>query len=174
MAKKKSAAVITPTSLARQIYVIRGQRVMFDSDLAVLYGVPTKQLKRAVQRNIERFPEDFMFNLTSQEVINLRCQIGTSSWGGGRYIPFVFTEHGVAMLSSVLRSKKAVQINIRIIRAFVQLRDLLASNKELAARMEKLETKQNRHGAVLELLVEEIKALKVPPPLPKKRRIGYV
>jgi len=175
MAKKKTrVAVITPSRIAQRIYVLRGQKVMFDSDLAVLYGVLTKNLNKAVQRNKERFPENFMFQLTSQEVTNLRFQIGTSSYGGRRYLPYVFTEHGVAMLSSVLHSKKAVQINIMIIRAFVQLRELLASNKELAARMEKLEAGHKRHGSILQLLVEEIKALKTPPPLPKKRQIGYI
>jgi len=175
MAKKKTrVAVITPSRIAQRIYVLRGQKVMFDSDLAVLYGVETFNLNKTVQRNKERFPEGFMFKLTIQEVNNLRFQNGISSWGGKRYLPYVFTEHGVAMLSSVLRSKRAVEVNIMIIRAFVQLRELLASNKDFAARMEKLEAGHKRHGSILQLLVEEIKALKTPPPLPKKRQIGYI
>jgi len=173
MSKKQPPSVFAPEYIARQIYFIRGQKVMLDADLAVLYGVPTKQLNLAVQRNSKRFPEDFMFKLTLQEVKNLRFQIETSSWGGSRYTPYAFTEQGVAMLSSVLRSERAVQMNIMIIRAFVQLRNLLASNKDLAARMEKLEARQERHGSIIEILAEEISALKAPP-LPAKRRIGYL
>ena len=123
---------IIPVNRVEQIILlIRRERVILDSDLAALYGVKTKNLIKAVKRNIERFPSDFMFQLTNQEVANLRFQIGTSSlsgdearWGGRRYLPFVFSEHGVAMLSSILRSKKAVQVNIEIVRTFVKLRRL--------------------------------------------------
>ncbi|MDE3061293.1 MAG: ORF6N domain-containing protein [Pseudomonadota bacterium] len=175
MPKKKSVStVLPPEYLARNIYLIRGQKVMLDTDLAALYGVPTKQLNLAVRRNHHRFPEDFMFKLTSQEVRNLRFQIETSSWGGSRYVPHAFTEHGVAMLSSVLRSERAVQMNILIIRAFVQLRELVASNKDLAARLEKLENRQEQHGSLIAILAQEIDALKAPQSLPRKRRIGYI
>ena len=129
-----------PTERIEQaIFLIRGQKVMLDADLAELYGVTTKAFNRAVKRNIERFPEDFMFPLTIQEVTNLRCQIGTSrSWGGRRFLPLAFTEQGVAMLSSVLRSKRAVQVNIEIMRAFVKLREMLARKPSGAVEARKL------------------------------------
>src|SRR5438132_1343702 len=147
---------------------------MFDGDLAELYGVPTKRLNEAVKRNRERFPEDFMFQLNGEEFDTLRSQIATSSSSGGRrYLPYAFTEHGVAMLSSVLRSKRAVQMNILIVRAFIKLRDLLATHKDLAARMEKLEATQKRHASVITILAEAIDKLKKPAPLPPKRQIGF-
>ena len=122
------------------IYLIRAQKVMLDSDLADLYGVETKILKRAVKRNHERFPEDFMFQLNNQELIRLRCQNGTSKMGhgGSRYLPYAFTEQGVAMLSGVLTSPRAIKVNIAIMRAFVRLREVLASHKELARKLEEL------------------------------------
>jgi phage regulator Rha-like protein len=168
--------------IERRIYLIRNQKVMLDVDLADLYQVPTKRLNEAVKRNQDRFPEDFMFQLTKEEaeslrsqfvISNLRSQIATSSYGGRRYLPYAFTEHGVAMLSSVLNSARAVQMNILIIRAFIKLRDLLATHKDLAARMEKLEATQKKHGSVITILAEEIDHLKKPAPLPPKRRIGF-
>ena len=125
------------------IVLIRGQKVMLDRDLATLYGVETKNLNKAVRRNFDRFPSDFMFQLTAEEAQNLRFQIGTSSsgYGGRRYLPYVFTEQGVAMLSSVLRSKQAVQVNVAIMRAFVRLREALALHKELARKLNQLEKK---------------------------------
>ena len=149
---------------------------MVDADLATLYQVETKDLNRAVKRNRERFPEDFLFQLTKEEFENLRCQIGTSSleYGGRRYLPYVFTELGVAMLSSVLSSQRAVQMNILIMRAFVKLRDLIASHKDLAARMEKLELSQDQHASVINLLAEDIENLKLLPPEQSKKRIGFV
>lgn len=143
----------------RRIFLIRGSKVMLDSDLAALYQVPTFRLNEAVKRNNDRFPEDFMFQLTREE--------------GRRTLPYAFTEHGVAMLSSVLNSERAVQMNILIIRAFVKLRELLASHKELAARIEKIEATQGRHGSVINILAEEIKQLKRLGPPPPKRRIGF-
>lgn len=130
---------------------VRGQKVMIDSDLAQLYQLETKTLNKAVARNLDRFPEDFMFRLSKEEFDNLRLQIGTSSsgYGGRRYLPYAFTEHGVAMLSSILNSSRAVQMNILIIRAFIKMKDLLATHKDLAARVEKLETNQRRHGSVI-------------------------
>jgi len=121
--------------IQRKIYEIRGQRVMLDFDLAELYGTETKFLKRAVKRNIDRFPADFMFELAKDELENLRYQIGTSSWGGSRYPPFAFTEHGVAMLSSVLSSPKAIETNIAIIRAFIALRRYALTFDEIAAKV---------------------------------------
>ena len=135
----------------------------------------TKNLNKAVNRNIERFPEDFMFQLTKEEFDNLRFQIGTSSsgYGGRRYLPYVFTEHGVAMLSSVLNSARAVEMNILIIRAFIKLRELIASHKDLADRIEKLEANQDQHASVINILAEEIDNLKLPPPESPRKRIGF-
>jgi hypothetical protein len=136
---KIKPALIPIEGIQRSIRLIRGQKVLLDRDLAVLYGVPTKQLNKAISRNPDRFPDDFMFQLTKEEVENLRFQFGTSSWGGHRYQPYAFTEQGVAMLSSVLRSKRAVRMNIRIMRAFVQLREILSTHKELAHKLAELE-----------------------------------
>ena len=130
--------------IEKKILSIRGHKVMLDSELAELYGVPTKALKQAVKRNIKRFPDDFMFALTYQEVRNLRSQIVTSSpssWGGSRYSPMAFTEHGVAMLSSVLNSERAIEVNILIIRAFIKLREMIVSQKDLVRRLDDLEKK---------------------------------
>jgi hypothetical protein len=146
---------------------------MLDADLAELYQVATKALNQQVHRNLGRFPGDFMFQLTPDETANLRSQFVTSSWGGRRKPPYAFTEHGVAMLSSVLKSGRAVQMSILIIRAFVRMRELLASHKSLAARVEKLETSQKRHASVINILAEEIEDLKRPPAEPPKRRIGF-
>lgn len=159
-----------------QIYLIRGEKVMLDTDLAALYQVLTKNLNKAVNRNLDRFPEDFMFQLTKEEFDNLRFQFGTSSsgYGGRRYLPYAFTELGVAMLSSVLNSQRAVQMNILIMRAFVKLRELIASHKDLADRIEKLESNQDRHASVINLLAEEIDNLKLLPPEPPKNRIGFI
>jgi phage regulator Rha-like protein len=161
--------------IERRIYLIRGHKVLLDTHLAELYQVPTKSLNLAVRRNRDRFPEDFMFQLSKEEVALLRFQIETSkkTRGGRRYLPYAFTEHGVAMLSSVLKSRRAVQMNILIIRAFVKLRELLANHKDLAARIEKLEASQNRHASVISILAEEIQQLKRLPPSPQKRVIGF-
>ena len=142
--------------------MIRGQEIMLDSDLAELYQVETFNLNKAVKRNLDRFPSDFMFQLTREESANLRFQIGISSYGGRRYLPYAFTEHGVAMLSSVLNSKRAVQMNIMIIRAFVQLRRTLAEHQELSKRLKKVEGKQNLHSLILDVMAEDFKKLKNP------------
>ena len=146
---------------------------MLDADLAELYHVVTRALNQQVRRNLGRFPSDFMFQLTPDEIANLRSQFVTSSWGGRRKPPYAFTEHGVAMLSSVLKSGRAVQMSILIVRAFVKMRELLASHKSLAARVDKLETSQKRHASVINILAEEIEDLKRPPAEPPKRRIGF-
>ena len=159
--------------IARRIYRIRGEKVMLDSDLAELYQVPTYRLNEAVKRNRDRFPSDFMFQLTKQEGEALASQNAMSKGRGGRRtFPYAFSEHGVAMLSSVLNSKRAVQMNILIIRAFVQIRELLATNKDLAARVEKLEAGQKEHASIIGILAEEIDELKLLPE-PPKRRIGF-
>jgi ORF6N domain len=163
---------LSTQAVERQIYVIRGHKVMLDSDLAALYRVPTKAFNQAVLRNIGRFPSDYMFMLTRQEVINLRSQIVTSIWGGRRHLPRAFTELGVAMLTSVLKSDRAIQMNIAIMRTFVRLREMIAANKDLAARVEKLETGQRQIYSIIEVLVDEIDDMKRLPP-PSKRKIGF-
>jgi hypothetical protein len=135
--------------IERRIFLIRSQKVMIDADLADLYQVTTGNLNLAVRRNLDRFPEDFMFQLAEKEFENLRLHFATSSWGGRRYMPYAFTEHGVAMLSSVLNSPRAVQMNILIIRAFVKLREMLATHKDLALKIEELERQQKEHGQQL-------------------------
>jgi hypothetical protein len=127
------------TVIQQKIYEIRGQRVMLDFDLAALYETETKFLKRAVRRNMNRFPHDFMFELTKEEWTNLRYHFGTSSWGGTRYMPFAFTEHGVSMLANVLNSEKAINMSITIVRAFIAMKEIALQFKELAAQLAKLE-----------------------------------
>jgi hypothetical protein len=157
--------------IERRIYLIRGHKLMLDADLAELYGVETKVLTRAVRRNIERFPEDFMFQLSAAEFANLRFQFGTSSsWGGRRYRPYAFTEQGVAMLSSVLHSKRAVQVNIGIMRAFVRLREMLAAHKDLARKLDKMEKK---YDAQFRVVFDAIRKLMNPPPEKPLRPIGF-
>ena len=172
----KTPHIIPVERLARQIYLVRGLKVMLDRDLAELYGVTTGNLNLAVRRNIDRFPEDFMFQFTKEELINWRLQIATSNSTakmGLRHRPYAFTEQGVAMLSSVLHSERAVQMNILIIRAFVKLREILATHKDLAERIEKIEAAQERHTSVIELLAEEIDRMKELPPEAEKTRIGF-
>jgi hypothetical protein len=162
---------------------MRGQRGMLDADLAALYAVPTKALNQAVRRNLERFPEDFAFQLSKSELENWRSQIVTSNPSakmGLRRAPYVFTEHGVAMLSAVLHSERAVRMSIAIVRAFVRLRELMLAHKDIAARVEKLERSHERTASVIEVLVEDIDRLghkveQIKPPSPySKRRIGYI
>ncbi len=154
-----------------RILLIRGQKVMLDRNLAELYGVAAKALNRAVRRNRERFPKDFMFQLNNQEVSILKCQIGTSSeWGGRRYLPYAFTEFGVAMLSSVLRSRRAILVNIEIMRAFGRLRQILATHKDLARKLEELEKK---YDSQFRVVFDAIRQLMMPPPS-KGRRIGFL
>jgi len=157
----------------RRIYMIRGQKVMLDADLAELYQVPTKRVNEQVQRNRGRFPKDFMFRLSAAEARNLRSQIATSSWGGRRNLPFAFTEQGVAMLSAVLASERAVKMSVVIIRAFVRMRELLANHKELALRVQRIEDVQHRQMSVITILADEIEELKLVPPPGPKRRIGF-
>jgi hypothetical protein len=143
---------------------------MLDRDLAKLYEVDTSQLTRQVRRNIDRFPNDFMFQLTKEELKNLICQIGTSSWGGTRKLPFAFTEQGVAMLSGVLRSKRAIQVNIQIMRAFIQLKRMLLTNAGLRRKIEEMEKKYDKQFAIV---FQAIKQLLKPPPAKSKTPIGF-
>ena len=156
-------------SITNKIYFLRDHKVMLDRDLAELYGVETKVFKQAVRRNKERFPDDFMFVLTNQEVRNLRSQIVTSSWGGTRYLPMAFTEQGVAMLSSVLNSKRAIQVNIQRIKAFVRLRQMLATHDDLRQKIESMEEKYDKQ---FRMVFEAIKQLLQEDEKPKKR-IGF-
>ena len=159
-------------TIERLIYLIRGQKVMLDEDLARLYGVETRILTRAARRNVDRLPGDFMFQLSDQEVISLRSQLGISNEGRGgrRYRPLVFTEQGVAMLSSVLRSKQAAQVNVEIIRTFVRLRKLIASHAELAAKFTILEQRYDRQ---FKAIFDAIREIMAPSQLPKQQRIGF-
>lgn len=172
--KSGSQELVPLEVIERRIYLIRSQKVMFDFDLAELYQVPTKALNQAVRRNIDRFPEDFMFQLTADEFTNWRSQIVTSNPAakmGLRRPPSVFTEHGVAMLSSVLQSDRAVQVNIAIVRTFVRLRQLLATHKELAARLAAMEKKYDQRFKVV---FDILKQLMEPPADPPKRPIGFI
>jgi len=156
------------------ILLLRGHRVLLDSTLAALYGVPTRVLVQSVKRNQDRFPSDFMFTLSKQEVANLRSQIVTSSWGGRRYAPLAFTEQGVAMLSSVLKSPRAVRVNIEIMRAFVRLREMISSNRELSAKLDELERKVAMHDGAIAGLIAAIRELAAPIPPKPARRIGFI
>ena len=152
--------------IASKIYLIRGIKVMLDRDLAELYGVETKVLKQAVRRNIDRFPADFMFELTSDEFNNLRSQIVTSSWGGARYLPMAFSEHGVLMLSSVLKSERAIQVNLVIMRAFIKLREMLSAHEDLKRKIDSMEKKYDEQ---FQIVFEAIKQLLSEEDKPKKK-----
>ena len=166
---KKELIIMPDERIVSKIVLIRGKKVIIDRDIAELYKTETKQLKRAVSRNITRFPNDFMFQLNKQETKILRCQIGTSSWGGTRYSPMVFTEQGVAMLSSVLNSERAIRVNIQIIRTFIKLRELLATNKKLKQKIESMEKKYDKQ---LKLIFEAMRQLLTEKEKPKKE-IGF-
>ncbi len=166
--------------IASMILYVRGHKVMLDRDLAQLYGVPVKALIQAVKRNLKRFPADFMFLLRATEAKTLRSQFVTLKKRGrgqhSKYLPYVFTEQGVAMLSSVLRSSRAIEVNIAIMRAFVRLREILSTNTELARKLRELENKLEKHDAEIQAIFEAIhKLMKAPEPVPDKpkRRIGF-
>ena len=164
-----STQLIPIGSITSLIYQIRGQKVMLDRDLAELYGVETKRLKEQVRRNFERFPEDFMFELSTDEHENLRSQIATSSWGGPRYAPMAFTEHGVLMLSSVLKSDKAIQVNIQIMRAFSRLRHLVLDNADLRQEIESLRTEsEGKFRIIFQALDQLILSEEAP-----RKKIGF-
>jgi len=149
MSKKVTQIMIPDEVIMSKIYLIRGQKVMLDRDLAELYEVETKQLKRAVRRNIDRFPEDFMFELSKEELADWRYNFGTSSGEtmGLRVPPFAFTEHGVIMLASVLNSDRAIEVNVQIVRIFIRMREMLMSNKEILHRLERIEHRMEEHDA---------------------------
>ncbi|HEX9945870.1 MAG TPA: ORF6N domain-containing protein [Thermoanaerobaculia bacterium] len=167
MAKRQ--ALLSAKRIERSIVVLRGEKVILDADIALLYGVETKALVQAMKRNLDRFPPDFMFQLTPEEAENLRSQSVISSWGGRRYLPYAFTEQGVAMLSSVLRSERAVQINIEIMRVFVRLRRVMSTREDLIRRLDELE---ERYDARFKAVFDTLRKLMAPPQAPS-RRIGF-
>jgi hypothetical protein len=165
--------IIPIQQIAQSIYLIRGQRVMLSQDLAILYGVAVKVLNQAVKRNALRFPADFVFQLKAEELANLKSQFVTSSWGGPRRArPYAFTEQGVAMLSSVLKSQRAVKVNVAIMRAFVKLRQTLETNRELAQKFGELEKRVGKHDKEIAAIIDAIRQLMAPPEKPK-REIGF-
>jgi hypothetical protein len=169
--------LIPDERIEKAILLIRGHKVILDRDLAELYGVETRTLVQAVKRNLKRFPDDFMFQLTPEEEEVLRSQIviSKSGRGGRRYLPHAFTEQGVAMLSSVLRSDRAIEVNIAIMRAFVRLREILSTHKELASKLDELERKLGEHDQKFQVVFEAIRQLMAPTPhTPKKPKIGFV
>ncbi len=155
-----------------KIYVVRGQKVMLDRDLAELYSVTTGNLNKAVKRNIKRFPDDFMFQLNDEEFKNLIFQNGISSWGGTRKMPFVFTEQGVAMLSGILSSDIAIEVNIRIIRIFTRLREMLVTHKDILLKLEQIEKKVTGHDEDIQMIFSALKQL-IHEPNPPRKRIGF-
>src|SRR6266849_980451 len=168
-------AAVPAERIESRIFMLRGHKVMLSPDLADLYEVRPKALVQAVKRNMERFPADFMFQLSPGEFENLKSQIVTSSWGGlRRAAPYAFTEQGVAMLSSVLRSKRAIAVNIAIMRAFVRLRAMVAANAELAKKLDELERRIAHHDEAITSVVRAIRELMAPPEPRSKRRIGFI
>ena len=164
------ALIASVEQIESQIFLIRGQRVMLDADLAELYEVETRRLNEQVRRNSERFPEDFIFQLTAEEFANLKSQFATSSWGGRRKLPFVFTEHGTIMAASVLNSKRAIEASVQVVRAFVRLRQMLASNAELSRKLVALE---KNYDIKFRAVFEAIHQLMAPADPKKKRPIGF-
>ncbi len=185
----RDKAVVRAGQIEESIFLVRGQKVMLDADLAALYGVTTKRLNEQVRRNYSRFPEDFLFRLTTQEAASLRSQFATSKGktatlrspfaipkkgrGGRRYAPYAFTEHGAIMAASVLNSERAVKASIYVVRAFVKLREMLAAHKELAQKLAELESRIQGHDEQIVALVEAIRQLMEPLPAPPRKRIGF-
>jgi hypothetical protein len=174
MSKKELQVLVAEQKILNKIYVIRGEKVMLDRDLAAMYGVETKVFNQSVKRNIERFPKDFMFTLNEKEWENLKSQIVTSSWGGIRYRPNVFTEQGVAMLSSILNSKTAIEVNIRIIRVFTKLREYALTHKEILVQLARLEKEVKGNSRDIEnifMVLKELIGKQAAPP--HRERIGF-
>jgi len=179
-------ALVTAKNIESKILTLRGQKVMLDADLAELYGVETKRLNEQVRRNIERFPEDFMFQLSAEEYDSLRSQFATSSLrsqiatsnsptgrGGRRYLPYAFTEHGALMLGNVLKSERAVEVSLMVVRTFVYLRELVSSHKELSQKLNQLERKVGAHDRAIAEVINAIRELMAPTEPKKKRPIGF-
>ncbi|MFM2224570.1 MAG: hypothetical protein RJA07_772 [Bacteroidota bacterium] len=179
MKKKTTELVLADERMVNKIFIIRGEKVMLDRDLAALYGVPTHRLNEAVKRNAERFPKDFMFQLTKEEWGNLISQIAISSsekqnWGGLRKLPYAFTEHGILMLSSVLKSEKAVQVNIHIMRIFSKTRELLLTHKDILLKLEQMDKKVSGHDKQIKMLFDYLKQLIAKEDEPRTVIEGYV
>ena len=162
-----------------KIHLLRGQKVILDEDLAVMYGVETKRLNEQVKRNLGRFPKDFMFQLSKKEFENLKSQFATSSWGGRRRRPYAFTDYGVLMLSGVLNSETAIQVNLKIIRVYAKLREMLLKNKDILLKLEQMEKQMNsqenlagKHEKEIQVIFRTLKQLIAPPQIPRKR-IGF-
>ena len=164
--------MVADEMIVTKIYLLRGQKVMLDEDLAELYQVPTGRLNEQVKRNIARFPADFMFQLTKEEFENLKSQNATSSWGGRRKLPSAFTEHGVLMLSSVLNSERAVGVNIQIMRIYTKMREMLMTNQEILLKLEQLERQTSQHSEDIQMIFTALKELLNPPQEPRPR-IGF-
>lgn len=164
--------------IAESIRLIRGQKVLLDADLAALYGVETRRLNEQVRRNRERFPADFIFELSQEEFANLKSQTATSSWGGRRKLPMAFTEHGAIMAATILNSPRAVEVSVYVVRAFVALRELLVGNQELALKLSELEARLERkldsHDQAIAGLINAMRELMRPPESKPKRPIGFV
>lgn len=165
-----NATLLPVNRIETVIFLVRGERVILDADIAALYGVEVKRVNEAVKRNLGRFPQDFVFQLTSEEFSDLRYQFGTSSRGGRRYLPYAFTEQGVAMLSSVLRSEQAVKVNVEIMRTFVRLRRMVSEQAELARKLDALE---ERYDEQFKVVFDALRELMAPPEGPEGRRIGF-
>lgn len=175
MAKNSLQTLVVDQKILNKIYVVRGEKIMLDSDLAEMYGVETKRLKESVKRNLDRFPKDFMFALSEKEWINLRSQFAASSWGGARYKPLAFTEQGVAMLSSILNSKTAIEVNIKIIRVFTKMREYALTNKDILLHLAKLEKETKGNSRDIENIFVVLKELieKQEKPVPPRNPIGF-
>jgi hypothetical protein len=172
MPKANKSMMVADEMIVTKIYLLRGQKVMLDEDLAELYQVPTGRLNEQVKRNIARFPADFMFQLTKEEFENLKSQNATSSWGGRRKLPSAFTEHGVLMLSSVLNSERAVGVNIQIMRIYTKMREMLMTNQEILLKLEQLERQTSQHSEDIQMIFTALKELLNPPQEPRPR-IGF-
>jgi ORF6N domain len=168
-----NALIASVTQIESKILVLREQKVMLDADLAELYGVETRRLNEQVSRNKERFPSDFMFQLTAEEFANLKSQFATSSWGGRRKLPYAFTEHGAIMAASVLNSPRAIEISVHVVRAFIHLRELVSSNSDLSQKLDKLERKFAGHDRAISELINAIRQLMTPAAPKKKHPIGF-
>jgi phage regulator Rha-like protein len=175
MSKSAKSMIVSDEAVINKIYLIRGQKVMLDSDLAKLYGIETRNLNKAIKRNLPRFPEDFMFQLTKEEHESLMFQIGTSKIGRGgtRKLPYVFTEQGVAMLSSVLNSETAVQVNIQIIRIYTKMREMLSTHKDILLKLEQLERQAFENADDIQVIFEYLKELLIPAEQKNRTMIGF-
>jgi hypothetical protein len=163
-----------PSRIASRIVLIRAQRLILGPDLAALYGVETRILIQAVRRNALRFPGDFVFSLTKQELMDLRSQIVISSWGGARWAPLAFTEHGAIMAATLLKTRRAAEVSVFVVRAFVQMREGLARHREVGKRLDELERRVGTHDHTVAQILSALRQLTQPPDAPRRRRIGFV